>query len=167
MVVNPARHEAIRLVGYTLIMSRRHMFQAAFLAAIIPGLSGCDRPGSSPPVNPTSTRTVEAGCGQCLFGLPGGGCTLAVRFEGKAYYVTGSSIDDHGDAHAADGLCNAIRPAEATGEVTNDLFVADRIALIPAPRMEINPQRHHSASTRVAPTVHKAFERPPALHQAS
>ena len=99
-------------------------------------IGACERSSpttTSSPSSVSTTRTVEAGCGQCLFGLPGEGCTLAVRFDGKAYYVSGSSIDDHGDAHAADGLCNAIRPAEATGRLAGTLFEADRIALIPAP----------------------------------
>ena len=32
--------------------------------------------------------------------MPGNGCDLAVRIDGQVYYVDGSSIDDHGDAHA-------------------------------------------------------------------
>ena len=41
--------------------------------------------------NPDSTKktlTVEASCGQCQFGLKGEGCRLAVRIDGKAYFVT-------------------------------------------------------------------------------
>ena len=108
----------------------------AFILVVFFAASACDR-SASPPASESmiaiANRTVEAGCGQCLFGLPGDGCTLAVRFDGTAYYVSGSSIDDHGDAHAADGLCNAIRPAEATGYVRKNRFEADRIVLIPAP----------------------------------
>ncbi len=40
---------------------------------------------------------VEASCGQCKFGLPGMGCSLAVRIDGQAYYVNGTNIDSHGD----------------------------------------------------------------------
>ena len=57
-----------------------------------------------------------------------------MRFDGNAYYVTGSSIDDHGDAHAADGLCNVVRPAEAIGRIEDRTFVAERIVLIPPSR---------------------------------
>jgi len=39
---------------------------------------------------------VEAACGQCVFGLPEKGCDLAIRTEGKTYYVDGIEIDDHG-----------------------------------------------------------------------
>jgi hypothetical protein len=51
-------------------------------------------------------RRVEAACGECRFGLPGSGCDLAVRIDGVAYFVDGTGIDDHGDAHAQDGFCN-------------------------------------------------------------
>lgn len=73
---------------------------------------------------------VEASCGQCQFDLPGTGCDLAVRLEGEAYYVDGATIDDHGDAHAADGLCNAIRSARVTGEVVEGRFVATSFELV-------------------------------------
>lgn len=65
---------------------------------------------------------AEAACGQCKFGLKGNGCTLAVRVEGKAYFVDGTDIDSHGDAHADDGFCNAIRKAQVQGEIMNDRF---------------------------------------------
>ena len=59
--------------------------------------------------------TVEASCGQCQFGLKGKSCDLAVRINGQAYFVDGSDIDSHGDAHAEDGFCNAIRKAKVQG----------------------------------------------------
>ena len=67
-------------------------------------------------------QVVEAACGQCQLGLTGTDCDLAVRVNGKAYYVEGTHIDSHGDAHATDGFCNAIRKAEVQGEVVNDKF---------------------------------------------
>jgi hypothetical protein len=45
--------------------------------------------------------------------------------------VTGSDIDDHGDAHAADGLCNAEREAVAVGRIEDGKYVAQRIKLRP------------------------------------
>jgi hypothetical protein len=36
--------------------------------------------------------------------MEGHGCELAVRIDGKSYFVDGSSIDSHGDAHASDGF---------------------------------------------------------------
>lgn len=69
-------------------------------------------------------QVVEASCGQCKFGLPGKSCDLAVRIKGKAYFVDGTKIDDHGDAHASDGFCETIRTAKVQGEVVNGRFKA-------------------------------------------
>ena len=74
-------------------------------------------------------ENVELSCGQCQLGLEGESCDLAVRIDGKAYFVDGSGIDDHGDAHAADGLCNAILRADVVGQVENGRFLASAIEL--------------------------------------
>jgi hypothetical protein len=83
------------------------------------------------PTPATPAQVVEAACGQCRLGLPGKGCDLAVRIDGKAYFVDGSSVDSHGDAHAKDGLCNAIRRAEVRGQIVNSRFVATHFHLLP------------------------------------
>ena len=75
-------------------------------------------------------QTVEAACGQCRLGLPGEGCDLAVRINGKSYFVDGTDIDSHGDAHAKDGFCEAIRKAEVRGEIKNDRFQVTYFKLI-------------------------------------
>ena len=75
-------------------------------------------------------QEVEASCGQCKFGLKAKGCTLAVRVDGKAYFVEGTSIDQHGDAHAEDGFCNKIRKAKVQGEVVKETFVATYFQLV-------------------------------------
>ena len=67
-------------------------------------------------------QIVEVSCGQCNFGLPGKGCELAVRIEGEAYFVDGAKIDDHGDAHASDGLCTTIRKAHVKGTIVDNRF---------------------------------------------
>ena len=67
-------------------------------------------------------QVVETACGQCQFKLEGKGCDLAVRIDGKSYFVDGTDIDSHGDAHAKDGFCNAVRTAEVQGEVTKDRY---------------------------------------------
>jgi len=77
------------------------------------------------------TMIVEASCGQCQFGMKGYACDLAVRIDGKSYFVDGTSIDSHGDAHAADGFCAAIRKAEVSGTVVQDRFVATSFKLLP------------------------------------
>ena len=73
---------------------------------------------------------VDAACGQCRLGLPGKGCDLAVRIEGKAYFVDGTKIDEHGDAHAAEGFCNAVRKAKVQGKVVEGRFKATSFALL-------------------------------------
>ncbi|RYZ30356.1 MAG: hypothetical protein EOO10_03095 [Chitinophagaceae bacterium] len=75
--------------------------------------------------------TVDASCGQCQLGLKGKGCNLAVKIDGKSYFVDGSDIDSHGDAHATDGFCNKIRKAEVQGEVVKDRFKATYFHLLP------------------------------------
>lgn len=86
---------------------------------------------------PDSTKkiqVVEASCGQCQFGMKDKkGCDLAVRISGKTYFVEGTKIDEHGDAHAKDGFCESIRKAEAQGEVVNDKFKVTYFKLIKTP----------------------------------
>ena len=74
---------------------------------------------------------VEASCGQCKLGLPGKNCDLAIRLNGKSYFVDGTKIDDHGDAHAKDGFCEAIRMAKVQGEIKDDRFKATYFQLVP------------------------------------
>jgi hypothetical protein len=76
-------------------------------------------------------QIVEASCGQCQFGMEGHGCELAVRIDGKSYFVDGSSIDSHGDSHASDGFCAALRKAEVTGKVVNNRFKATSFKVLP------------------------------------
>ena len=86
---------------------------------------------------PAQTMTVVAGCSTCIFDMPGAtGCKLAVKINGKAYLVTGSDIDDHGDAHAPNGLCNASRDAVVEGRIDGDRFVATRFTLWPPAILE-------------------------------
>lgn len=89
-------------------------------------------------------QLVEASCGECQFHLPGKGCHLAVRINGKAYFVDGTSIDDHGDAHAKDGFCEAVRKAEVQGVVVNNRFQATYFRLItpePEPPAKTAPKQ--------------------------
>lgn len=83
---------------------------------------------------PDSTKkviTVETSCGQCQFALKTKkGCDLAVRIDGKAYFVEGTTIDEHGDAHAKDGFCEAIRKANVQGELVNDKFKVSYFKLL-------------------------------------
>ncbi len=67
-------------------------------------------------------ESVKAACGQCMFGMTGNDCTLAVKIKGKNYFVEGTDIDDHGDAHAKDGFCNKVRKADIQGEIVGDKY---------------------------------------------
>jgi hypothetical protein len=78
----------------------------------------------SPVVATDTLKNVEVACGQCKFGMKAKGCNLAIRTKGKTYFVDGTGIDDHGDAHADDGFCNKIRHADMTGYFLNGRFVA-------------------------------------------
>lgn len=73
---------------------------------------------------------VEASCGQCQFKMAGKGCTLAVRIEGKTYFVEKADIDDFGDAHDKEGFCNAIRKAKVQGEIVGDKFIASYFEIV-------------------------------------
>lgn len=75
-------------------------------------------------------QIVETACGECQLGLHGKSCDLAVRINGKSYFVDGTDIDSHGDAHAKDGFCNSVRKAEVQGEIVNDRFKVTYFKLI-------------------------------------
>ncbi|HMU47751.1 MAG TPA: DUF6370 family protein [Chitinophagaceae bacterium] len=75
--------------------------------------------------------TVEASCGLCQFDMKADECKLAVRMNGKTYFVEGTSIDDHGDAHASDGFCATIRKAAVQGELVNNRFKVTYFKLLP------------------------------------
>jgi Family of unknown function (DUF6370) len=86
-----------------------------------------------------STKKIlkaEASCGECQFKMEGKGCHLAVRMDGKTYFVDGTNIDDHGDAHGAEGFCEAIRKAEVQGEVVNNRFKATYFKILPLKKEE-------------------------------
>lgn len=93
----------------------------------------------SVPDSKKKIQVLESACGQCKFEMKEKkGCDLAVRIDGKAYFVEGTKIDEHGDAHAADGFCEAIRKAEVQGELVNDKFKVTYFKLVknPEPKKE-------------------------------
>ncbi len=75
-------------------------------------------------------KNVEAACGECKLGMKGQGCNLAIRVDGKSYFVDNTKIDDHGDAHADDGFCNKVRRADVTGKIVRGRFVASEFTLL-------------------------------------
>lgn len=78
----------------------------------------------------TIEGTYEVSCGMCNFHMTGDECALAIRIDGKDYYVEGSAIDEHGDAHADDGLCTTIRKAKLKGVIKGGAFIAESVKLI-------------------------------------
>lgn len=113
------------------------MFLMKFLLAITLAscvfLVGCrnDAP-TNDAANPNPPTVVDAACGQCLLDLKDKkGCDLAVRLGDKSYFVDGFAMNELGDAHADDGMCNTVRKAKVTGEIVNDRFVASCFELLP------------------------------------
>ena len=66
-----------------------------------------------------------------LFVMEGKSCDLAVRIDGKSYFVEGTNIDAHGDAHANDGFCASIRKAAVIGAIKENKFVVTYFKLQP------------------------------------
>jgi len=88
-------------------------------------------------------KVVEASCGMCQFGLAGESCKLAIKVDGKAYYVDGSKIDDHGDAHAKDGLCSTVKKAEVSGKVVDGKFKATHLKMLAQKKKEHDHDHDH------------------------
>jgi len=65
---------------------------------------------------------AEVSCGSCNFKMKGEGCFLAIRLNGKNYFVQDAGIDDFGDAHKKDGFCNSIRQVIVQGEIKEEKF---------------------------------------------
>ena len=79
----------------------------------------------------TKIQVVEAACGQCQFNMTEkSGCDLAVRMNGKSYFVDNTNIDDHGDAHADDGFCSTVRTAQVKGKIVEGRFKVELFELI-------------------------------------
>ncbi|MFT3793433.1 DUF6370 family protein [Flavobacterium sp.] len=77
-------------------------------------------------------QTVDASCGQCKFGMKSKkGCDLAVRIDNQTYFVEGAKMDQFGDAHGHDGMCNTVRKAEVSGEIKGDKFIASSFKVLP------------------------------------
>jgi len=78
------------------------------------------------------TYKVLAACGQCQFDMSSPtGCALAIQIGGKNYWVDGSTISDHGDEHAEDGMCKTVRKAEVEGSFKDSRFNSTSFAIIP------------------------------------
>ena len=113
----------------------RYLAHLVALAAAAALVIGCQQQTERPAMGsqPEQYRevVVDAACGQCQFDLPGSGCNLAVRIDGASYFVDGTGINDHGDAHSSDGFCNAVRRARVSGQVAEGRFVATHFEVLP------------------------------------
>ena len=74
---------------------------------------------------------VDASCAKCQFDKKSDkDCLLAVEIHSDIYYVEGTTIDDHGDAHASDGFCNVVRKAHIEGDIDDGRFYLDKFRLL-------------------------------------
>ena len=89
-------------------------------------------PKTGEPDPAKKTLIVETACGECRLGLHGKSCDLAVRIDGKAYFVDGAGIDSFGDPHAREGFCRVIRKAEVQGTIVGNRFKASYFRLLPS-----------------------------------
>lgn len=99
------------------------------IALIIIGFAANAQKASKKIIN---KQVVEIACGECQFKMKGKDCELAIKLDGKPYFVDGKNIDDFGDAHGEHGFCNAVSKAEVSGEIVNNRFKAKEIKLFPS-----------------------------------
>ena len=73
---------------------------------------------------------VDTSCARCQFNKADDECLLAVEINSEIYYVDGTTIDDHGDAHDSDGFCNVIRKAHVEGAIYGNKFLLEKFSLL-------------------------------------
>ncbi len=107
-------------------------FVLVALFAILPtfGFAQVASTGTPKPDPNKKLMTVETSCGECNFDMEGKTCDLAVRINGKAYFVDGVSIKEYGHPHDENGFCVAVRKAEVQGDIVNGRFKASYFKLL-------------------------------------
>jgi hypothetical protein len=108
---------------------------------IFPAIAQTKKANVSKPDPNKKTMIVEAACGECQLGLKGKSCDLAIRINGKAYFVDGTKIDNYGDAHSKEGFCEAISKAEVQGTIVDDRFKVTYFKLLSQSDKNIQPQK--------------------------
>lgn len=103
------------------------MFKILSLSIVVLVISSCATMKNTDTV---VDGTYDVSCGICNFEMTGDDCALAIVIDGKNYYIEGSAIDEHGDAHAADGLCTVVRKAKVKGVIKKGVFIAESVVLI-------------------------------------
>ena len=110
---------------------RRYLILFSFLFCASAGFAQKKSQAVKPTPKVITNQVVEASCGECQFKMKGQSCDLAVKIDGKAYFVDGTDIDDHGDAHAKDGFCEKVRKATVSGQIVGNRFKATSFKLLP------------------------------------
>jgi hypothetical protein len=89
-------------------------------------------PGGKPGAAPEGAvlmivdRTVDAGCGNCVYHMSGvQGCKLAVKVDGTTYLVKGA---DTVNAHQ---FCSGAKPVLVSGRIVDDTFIASEFEVKP------------------------------------
>ena len=103
----------------------KNLFFAIFIT-----LFALNTSAQTAPKKEITKQVVDIACGECQFKMKGKNCDLAVKIDGKPYFVDGKNIDDFGDAHGKHGFCNAVSKAEITGSIVNNRFKATEIKLL-------------------------------------
>ena len=85
---------------------------------------------SSVPKNGNIEGIVVTSCGTCNFSEKGRGCSLSIKVGNNIYSVKGTSIKDHGDMHAKEGLCSLVRVAWVKGKIKKNIFQAESFKLV-------------------------------------
>ncbi|SDE31149.1 DUF6370 family protein [Pedobacter soli] len=109
----------------------KNLFLAIFIGLFSLNANAQTAPKKAVAAKVITKQTVDIACGECQFKMKGKDCELAVKIDGKSYFVDGKNIDDFGDAHGEHGFCNAVSKAEVTGEIVNNRFKAKEIKLLP------------------------------------
>jgi hypothetical protein len=106
------------------LINIKKLISTAITAILVLGACAQDKPKDFSTVDPSKKiQLAKVSCGECQFKMKGKGCHLAVRLDGKNYWVDGADIDYFGDAHDKKmGFCNKVRKADVQGEVRNNRF---------------------------------------------
>ena len=131
---NSAPSLCIPNLGMKIVTANTHRLLIMLTGLLLVGCQNYETHVSESNLAETGLRQiqnqlVEASCGQCQFEMEGDGCTLAIRIGEETFWVDGSDIDDHGDAHGTDGLCNCIRQAVVSGTIRDGRFEATSFKL--------------------------------------
>ena len=105
--------------------------------------------GGPPPGKTVSGRTLDVGCGTCMFKQLGGvGCYWAAQLDGETYPMRGTALPTEAElpSHGPEGMCSVTRRAVVDGQVTNGLLMVSRFELLPldpdAPRAPVHDHVH-------------------------